>query len=103
MLLFISDLHFRDKKSRSIPPVALERFLKYDLATLIDDAQAEELILVFLGDIFDINSSETWFEGSGRLRPWSNYRKLLGKDRDYNDTALRDISAQILEDIFKAN
>jgi UDP-2,3-diacylglucosamine pyrophosphatase LpxH len=103
MLVFISDLHFRDKKSRSIPPVALERFLKYDLPTLIDDAQAEELILVFLGDIFDINRSETWFEGSGRLRPWSNYRKLLEKDRDYNDTALRDISAQILEDIFKAN
>jgi len=71
--------------------------------TLIDDAHAEELILVFLGDIFDINRSDTWFKDSRGVRPWSNYQKLLGKDRDDNDAALRDISMQILEDIFKAN
>jgi UDP-2,3-diacylglucosamine pyrophosphatase LpxH len=103
MLVFISDLHFRDKKSRSIPPIALERFLKYDLNTLIDDAKAEELILVFLGDIFDLNRSETWFKDARGLRPWSNYQDLLGKDRGYNDTPLRDIATQILKDIFTAN
>src|SRR5947209_20610154 len=102
MLVFISDLHFRDKKSRSIPPVALERFLKYDLMTLIEDARAEELILVFLGDIFDVNRSETWFNDLRGVRPWSNYSKLLRKD-DSSDAALQEIAAQILRDILKAN
>lgn len=71
MLAFISDLHFRDGTAgeHNLPVRAFEGFLS-DLSTHAHNARAEEVTLVFLGDIFDLLRTEAWLEVPETERPW---------------------------------
>ncbi len=71
MLAVISDLHFRDGTAgeHNLPARAFEGFLS-DLATDARKARAEDVTLVFLGDIFDLLRTEAWLEVPQEERPW---------------------------------
>jgi UDP-2,3-diacylglucosamine pyrophosphatase LpxH len=78
MLIIVSDLHLCDSTSQeNIDPEAFGLLLReaYDLAR---HYHAEELEIVFLGDIFDLLRTERWFvDPSGaevdiRHRPWGS-------------------------------
>ena len=71
MIVFISDLHFVDETAgkHNIPARAFEGMLK-DLKRYV--GKPKEIILVFLGDIFDINRSTTWLEQPEAERPWGD-------------------------------
>lgn len=85
MLVFISDLHYRDDPFFTIPASATEGFLGQNLIPMIEDAGAKEVTVVFLGDLVDINRSKYWVDGSSRTssnywyRPWSNWKEALAK------------------------
>jgi len=69
MLVFISDIHLTDGTSgETINPGAFEKFVLY-LEDMADTAQAKELEIVLLGDIFDIIRSDYWLRSG--IRPWS--------------------------------
>lgn len=71
MLVFVSDFHFTDG-------TAGEHFLGPDVfASVLNDtaahareARAEEVTLVFLGDLFDFYRTERWFDYPVEQRPW---------------------------------
>ncbi len=71
MLVFISDLHFVDETAgkHNIPASAFKKFLD-DIKVHAENADAKELILIFLGDIFDILRTEEWFKEKETDRPW---------------------------------
>jgi UDP-2,3-diacylglucosamine pyrophosphatase LpxH len=79
VLIFISDLHLEDGTlggQRYIPASAFEGVFE-DLATHADNADAEEVTLVFLGDIFDLIRTTRWFDGEFGIpheeRPWGEH------------------------------
>jgi len=71
MIVFISDLHFVDETAgkHNIPARAFEGMLK-DLKRY--GGKPKEIILVFLGDVFDINRSTYWLEKPESERPWGD-------------------------------
>ncbi len=71
MLAFVSDLHFRDGTAgeHNLPARAFEGFLA-DLSTHARNARAQDVTLIFLGDIFDLLRTETWLEVPEEERPW---------------------------------
>jgi len=71
MLIFVSDLHFRDGTAgeHNLSPRALERVLE-DWAASAANAKAKEVKIVFLGDIFDLLRTEMWFDVPLGARPW---------------------------------
>ncbi len=73
MLVFISDLHFVDETAgkQNIPTSAFEKFLN-SIKVHADKAKAEEVKIVFLGDIFDFLRTEEWFKEGAIDRPWGN-------------------------------
>lgn len=112
MLVFIGDLHLRDDPESTVPETMTAGFLKQDLIPLVQDARAEELIVVFLGDILDINRSRRWVgDVSDGHVPWSHWRTTLhditGEARwlgeDFNAGRFENTVVQILDDIRDAN
>lgn len=71
MLVIVSDLHFRDGTAgeHNVSTRAFEGFLE-SLATAAKSAQAREVTIVFLGDIFDLLRTELWFDVPADERPW---------------------------------
>lgn len=71
MLVFLSDLHFVDGTAgeHNVPAKAFEGVFK-DLAAHARDANAQEVKIVFLGDIFDLLRTEEWFKVLEEERPW---------------------------------
>ena len=82
MLVFVSDLHFVDGTAgEHNVPVEAFRGTFQDLATHAKNAKAEEVIIVFLGDIFDLLRTEKWFEVTEEQRPWgATDRTLAGME-----------------------
>jgi len=69
MLTIISDIHFTDSScGRTLESGAFKKFTQY-LEDMVESAQAKELEIVFLGDIFDIIRSDYWLRS--QIRPWS--------------------------------
>ena len=85
MLVFVSDLHYRDNEAFTVSPKATEEFLKQNLIPMIEDAGASEVTVVFLGDLIDITRSQYWVDGRSKTkahywyRPWSNWKEALAK------------------------
>ena len=78
MLVFISDLHYRDEEAFTVSPHMTEGFVKKSLVPQVQDAQANEVTVVFLGDLLDINRSRLWVDGvSGGYKPWSHWKQTL--------------------------
>jgi UDP-2,3-diacylglucosamine pyrophosphatase LpxH len=78
MIVFISDLHFRDEKEWTVSLRATKGFIEQNLIPQIRDAKAKEVTIVFLGDIVDINRSPFWIDGhSGIYKPWSHWQATL--------------------------
>lgn len=71
MLVIVSDLHFRDGTAgeHNVSTRAFEGFLE-GLATAARSAQAREVKILFLGDIFDLLRTELWFDVPEEERPW---------------------------------
>lgn len=89
MVVFISDLHFRDNQDRTIAATTTQGFLQKSLIPQIVDAGATHIEVVFLGDLVDINRSEYWLDPqlAGEYRPWSNWKEAL---RQLPDEAVPD-------------
>jgi UDP-2,3-diacylglucosamine pyrophosphatase LpxH len=90
MLVFISDLHFIDGTAgaHNIKPKAFDYFFD-DLNGIIDekDNAIQEVIFVFLGDIFDLLRTTYWFTAPVEETPWGQKAK---------DTALKGHAEAIL-------
>ena len=83
MLVFISDIHLTDGTSgETINSGAFEKFVLY-LEDMADTAQAKELEIVLLGDIFDIIRSDYWLRSG--IRPWSGADEKDGKGKGLKD------------------
>jgi hypothetical protein len=73
MLVFISDLHLMDGTAgkhhldwHDFKEIYLE------IALYAKKAQAKDLQIVLLGDIFDLVRTERWFDFELKSRPWGN-------------------------------
>lgn len=93
MLVFISDLHFVDETAgkHNLPASAFGKFLS-SIKIHADKAAAEEVKIIFLGDVFDLLRTEAWFDTSEEDRPW-------GK----NTAAMKQKAASILSKIGQKN
>jgi UDP-2,3-diacylglucosamine pyrophosphatase LpxH len=73
MLIFISDLHFIDGTagSHNIKPKAFDYFFE-DVRGIIEDPNnaVQEVIFVFLGDIFDLLRTTYWLDTPVDETPW---------------------------------
>ncbi len=73
MLVFISDLHFVDGTAgqHNIAPHAFDYFFQ-DINGIIDEERngIQEVIMVFLGDTFDLLRTWNWFGYPVIERPW---------------------------------
>jgi UDP-2,3-diacylglucosamine pyrophosphatase LpxH len=71
VLIVISDLHLMDGTAGAhhLDPGGV-RSVMLDLAAHAREAQATEITLLFLGDVFDLYRTERWFEYPLELRPW---------------------------------
>lgn len=71
MIIVISDLHLMDGSAGAhhVEP-GVFRTTFTDLSAHAREANARDLQLVFLGDVFDLVRSERWFEYSLDERPW---------------------------------
>lgn len=112
MLVFISDLHFRDEKQWTVNENATEGFLMENLIPQIRDARAKNVTVVFLGDIVDINRSPYWVDGqSGGYTPWSHWQMRLNQikpgsvapDPQFDSTRFENCILSILDGIRDAN
>jgi UDP-2,3-diacylglucosamine pyrophosphatase LpxH len=78
MLVFISDLHFIDGTagSHNIKPKAFDYFFE-DLEGIIGDPNnaIQEVIFVFLGDIFDLLRTTYWLTAPADETPWGKKGK----------------------------
>ena len=83
MLVVISDLHLRDDPDLTVSPQTTRGFIEQNLIPQVRAANATELTLVFLGDMFDINRSPYWVDGRSTesdgysYSPWSHWRETL--------------------------
>ncbi len=102
MLVFISDLHFTDGTAgeHNVKTGAFDGVLQ-DLAVHAKKARAEEVKIIFLGDIFDLIRTEKWFDFDEDERPWgSNESKIeLNAESILNDIISKN---QSTFDIFKS-
>lgn len=71
MLIVISDLHLMDGTAGAhhVDP-GIFRSTMLDLAAHAREAEATEIELLFLGDVFDLYRTERWFEYPLDARPW---------------------------------
>jgi UDP-2,3-diacylglucosamine pyrophosphatase LpxH len=95
MLVFISDLHFIDGTagSHNIKPKAFDYFFS-DLRGIIEDKNnaIEEVIFVFLGDIFDLLRTTYWLTSPVNETPWGTPAKA-GALKVHAETIFDDITA----------
>jgi UDP-2,3-diacylglucosamine pyrophosphatase LpxH len=112
MLVFISDIHFRDEKQWTVNENATEGFLTQNLIPQIRSAKAKKVTVVFLGDIVDINRSPYWADGrSGAYTPWSHWQETLNQikpgsvdpDRQFVSTKFEECILGVLDGIRAAN
>jgi UDP-2,3-diacylglucosamine pyrophosphatase LpxH len=93
MLALVSDLHFRDGTAgeHNVPARAFEGILE-DLATHARHANAKEVVIIFLGDIFDLLRTEAWLEAPESERPWGvtpeSYPRMAKRAEDIMDALL---------------
>jgi UDP-2,3-diacylglucosamine pyrophosphatase LpxH len=79
MLVFLSDIHLTHGASGvTINSGAFNKFALY-LEDMVDTAEARELEIVFLGDIFDVIRSDYWLRSN--IRPWSGANKKDGEGK----------------------
>lgn len=80
MLVFISDIHLTDGSSgETINPGAFKKFALY-LQDIVETANAQEIEIVLLGDIFDVIRSRLWLDTE--IRPWSDPAKTDGSNNN---------------------
>jgi UDP-2,3-diacylglucosamine pyrophosphatase LpxH len=92
MLAFISDIHLTDGTSgETIHSGAFRKFALY-LKDMVETAEAKELEIVLLGDIFDVIRSNYWLRSG--IRPWSDVR-----DKDGEGKGVKDYTIQIVNKI----
>ncbi|MBW2121489.1 MAG: hypothetical protein JRH07_06525 [Deltaproteobacteria bacterium] len=98
MLVLISDLHFTDGTAgkHNVPADAFRIFFRAVAGTAKRLKRAggkiREIKIVFLGDIFDLLRTETWFEHPVSERPWGGDSEGIEKN-----------AATILDGIIKEN
>jgi UDP-2,3-diacylglucosamine pyrophosphatase LpxH len=73
MLIVVSDFHLMDGSAGAhhVEP-GVFRSTMHDLAGHAREAQAEEIGLIFLGDVFDLVRTERWFDYPLEQRPWGS-------------------------------
>jgi UDP-2,3-diacylglucosamine pyrophosphatase LpxH len=104
LLFLISDLHFQDTINDTITdknnnPVTVDRNVSsdafkevfQDILTTADSNEAEELIIILAGDIFDLNRSQKWLESE--IRPYG----------EHSSNEWYPIADAILQAIIKSN
>ena len=71
MFVFISDLHFMDGTAGEhyVDAGAFASTMN-DIAAHAREADANEITLVLLGDVYDLYRTERWFRYEPALRPW---------------------------------
>lgn len=71
MIIFISDLHLMDGTGgiEFLPVSSYERVFD-EFGHLAREAEADEVTIVFLGDIYDLIRTERWFAYDVKERPW---------------------------------
>lgn len=88
MLVFLSDIHWTDGTSGETIRSGAYRGFVQDLSRMAKDANARDLEVVFLGDIFDLIRSEQRIKTN--VRPW-----------DVKSPAQEKITKTILQGILK--
>lgn len=73
MLIVVSDFHLMDGSAGAhhVEP-GVFRSTMHDLAAHAREAQAEDITLLFLGDVFDLVRTERWFDYPLDERPWGS-------------------------------
>lgn len=73
MLILLSDLHFMDGTAGidNLECRIFERMFD-DMADRAREAEAKEVKIALLGDIFDLIRTERWFDMPADLRPWGS-------------------------------
>jgi hypothetical protein len=71
VLIVVSDFHLMDGTAGAhhVEP-GVFRSTMHDLAAHAREAQATEITILFLGDVFDLVRTERWFEYPLDDRPW---------------------------------
>lgn len=73
MYIFISDLHLMDGSAgREFVEAGVLASTMNDIAAHTREAEATEITLVFLGDVYDLWRTERWFEYPLEARPWGD-------------------------------
>lgn len=76
MLVILSDLHFVDESAgkHNLPFEAFQSVLLTNLAAIVKHRKKEirEVILLFLGDTFDLIRTQQWFDEKFEDRPWGS-------------------------------
>ncbi|MFH1450292.1 MAG: metallophosphoesterase [bacterium] len=92
MLVLISDLHLTDGSSgETINCGAFEKFTLC-LEGMAEKAQANNVEVVFLGDILDLIRSDYWLKS--KIRPWSRE-----EERDNEGKTLKEYTLEIVKRI----
>jgi UDP-2,3-diacylglucosamine pyrophosphatase LpxH len=92
MLVFLSDVHLTDGSSgETISSGAFNKFTLY-LTEMAENAEAKEVDIVLLGDIFDVIRSDHWLRSE--IRPWSD-----ANEKDGNEEGLQEYTAKIVANI----
>ena len=73
MLIVVSDFHLMDGTAGAhhVEP-GVFRSTMNDLAAHAREAQAEEISIIFLGDVYDLVRTERWFDYPLDARPWGS-------------------------------
>jgi UDP-2,3-diacylglucosamine pyrophosphatase LpxH len=107
MIVFVSDMHFRDEAEWTVNEQATKGFIKQNLIPLIRDAKAKEVTVVFLGDIVDIDRSPFWVDSPPHgYTPWSHWREAVDKANGgvgSQDQEFEKCILEVLDRIHKAN
>lgn len=102
MLVVLSDLHFTDGTpgDHNVKADAFAR-LMHEIISAARAKKAQELIFLYLGDIFDLVRSQQWQDVPIADRPWSS-PSLIG-DPNAISGACRLHAEKVLRDITKEN
>ena len=94
MLVFISDLHLSDLTAN--PTISPDAFTKFAdvVKGLAANAEAKDIEIVYLGDIFEMMSTQMWLDYE-KLRPWS--AKDSKEKKKTLESLVRDILIKVCE------
>lgn len=94
MLVVLSDLHLTDRTSgvQAVSASTYEAMFQ-DLRRRATESRAESITVLYLGDIFDMIRTTSWFEGPHDSRPW-----MIHEGLDPNDPAV-EMASRILDQI----